>query len=112
MNNENWWPSKTLIRQWLPFKGDPNDAFNTRDEGELGVVIKDTTHRVSSDEAKRHILGYTCLNDVTARDLQSRDRQWTRSKSFDTFCPIGPCIETALDPDNLSLETLLNGEVR
>ena len=89
----------------------PESSRQVDYEGELGVVIKDTTHRVSSDEAKRHILGYTCLNDVTARDLQSRDRQWTRSKSFDTFCPIGPCIETALDPDNLSLETLLNGEV-
>ena len=78
-------------------------------EGELGVVIKSITRQVSKEEARHHILGYTCVNDVTARDLQAKDKQWTRAKSFDTFCPIGPCIETEIDPSDLSLETLLNG---
>ncbi|HUT67538.1 MAG TPA: fumarylacetoacetate hydrolase family protein, partial [Dehalococcoidales bacterium] len=68
--------------------------------------------RVSKEDAGRHILGYTCVNDVTARDLQARDKQWTRSKGFNTFCPIGPCIETELDPDNALLETRLNGEIK
>jgi 2-keto-4-pentenoate hydratase/2-oxohepta-3-ene-1,7-dioic acid hydratase in catechol pathway len=81
-------------------------------EGELGVVIKNRTYRVSKEEAHNHILGYTCVNDVTARDIQTSDKQWTRAKGFDTFCPIGPCIETELDPNNASLETRLNGEIK
>jgi 2-keto-4-pentenoate hydratase/2-oxohepta-3-ene-1,7-dioic acid hydratase in catechol pathway len=81
-------------------------------EGELGVVIKSVARRVTEEDASDYILGYTCVNDVTARDLQAKDKQWTRSKSFDTFCPIGPCIETELDPNDLALETVLNGEVR
>jgi 2-keto-4-pentenoate hydratase/2-oxohepta-3-ene-1,7-dioic acid hydratase in catechol pathway len=81
-------------------------------EGELGIVIGRRASRVTEAEAKKHILGYTCFNDVTARDLQARDKQWTRSKGFDTFAPIGPCIETGLDPYNLRLETRLNGEVK
>ncbi len=81
-------------------------------EGELGVVIKKPARQVSKEEAKNYILGYTCVNDVTARDLQSKDIQWTRAKSFDTFGPIGPCIETELDPSDLSLETILNGEIK
>ena len=59
-------------------------------EGELGVVIKSITRQVSKEEARHHILGYTCVNDVTARDLQKKDKQWTRAKSFDTFCPHRP----------------------
>ncbi len=81
-------------------------------EGELGVVIKNRTRRVSTKEAMNHVLGYTCFNDVTARDLQRRDMQWTRAKSFDTFSAIGPCIETELDPGNVYLETCLNGELK
>jgi 2-keto-4-pentenoate hydratase/2-oxohepta-3-ene-1,7-dioic acid hydratase in catechol pathway len=81
-------------------------------EGELGVVIKDVTRHVTREQAAEHILGYTCVNDVTARDIQARDKQWTRSKGFDTFCPLGPCIETDLDPNDLPLETRLNGEVK
>jgi 2-keto-4-pentenoate hydratase/2-oxohepta-3-ene-1,7-dioic acid hydratase in catechol pathway len=81
-------------------------------EGELGVVIKNRTRRVSTREAMNHVLGYTCFNDVTARDLQRRDMQWTRAKSFDTFSAIGPCIETELDPGNVYLETCLNGELK
>ncbi|MBI2868534.1 MAG: fumarylacetoacetate hydrolase family protein [Chloroflexi bacterium] len=81
-------------------------------EGELGVVIRKRAKRVAVRDAAGYILGYTCLNDVTARDLQARDRQWTRAKGFDTFAPIGPCIETALDPADVLVETYLNGELR
>jgi 2-keto-4-pentenoate hydratase/2-oxohepta-3-ene-1,7-dioic acid hydratase in catechol pathway len=81
-------------------------------EAELGVVIKDRVRNIAPDEVKDHILGYTCANDVTARDLQRKDGQWTRAKSFDTFCPIGPWIETGLDPGNLLVESYLNGERR
>ncbi len=81
-------------------------------EGELGVVIKKTVWRVSEKEALDYVLGYTCFNDVTARDLQSRDGQWTRAKGFDTFAAVGPCIETELDPGNVALETYLNGELK
>jgi 2-keto-4-pentenoate hydratase/2-oxohepta-3-ene-1,7-dioic acid hydratase in catechol pathway len=90
----------------------PESSQRVDYEGELGVVIKSATRHVTRDEARQHILGYTCVNDVTARDLQARDKQWTRSKSFDTFCPIGPCIETELDPNDLRLETVLNGEIK
>ncbi len=81
-------------------------------EAELAVVIGKTARHVPAADAHDVILGYTCLNDVTARDLQSRDGQWTRAKGFDTFCPIGPWIETELDPSDLSIELLLNGEVK
>jgi 2-keto-4-pentenoate hydratase/2-oxohepta-3-ene-1,7-dioic acid hydratase in catechol pathway len=81
-------------------------------EGELGVVIGKTARSVAKENAAGYILGYTCFNDVTARDLQAKDKQWTRAKSFDTFAPIGPCIETELDPAHLALETRLNGEVK
>jgi 2-keto-4-pentenoate hydratase/2-oxohepta-3-ene-1,7-dioic acid hydratase in catechol pathway len=90
----------------------PESSQQVDYEGELGVVIRTRTRRVSREEATHHILGYTCFNDVTARDLQSKDKQWTRAKSFDTFAPIGPCIETELDPSHLSLETYLNGELK
>ncbi|MBW2057466.1 MAG: fumarylacetoacetate hydrolase family protein [Deltaproteobacteria bacterium] len=81
-------------------------------EGELGVVVRRRAARISPDEAGNFILGYTCINDVTARDLQKKDRQWTRAKGFDTFAPLGPWIETDLDPRSLKLETFLNGELK
>jgi len=81
-------------------------------EAELGVVIRDWCSNISADQAKDHILGYTCANDVTARDLQRVDGQWTRAKSFDTFCPIGPWIETDLDTKDLLVESYLNGKLR
>ncbi len=80
-------------------------------EGELAVVMGRRAHRIDPDEAESHILGFTCANDVTARDLQSKDGQWTRAKGFDGFCPLGPWVETDLDPSDLLLETLLNGEI-
>ncbi len=81
-------------------------------EAELGVVIKDQARNISPASARDHILGYTCANDVTARDLQKNDGQWTRAKSFDTFCPVGPWIETDLNPEDLLIESYLNGERR
>ena len=82
-------------------------------EAELGVVIGRPCSHVGEAEARDYILGYTCVNDVTARDLQQKDVQWTRAKGFDTFAPLGPWIETAIpDPDNLTVEAYLNGERR
>jgi 2-keto-4-pentenoate hydratase/2-oxohepta-3-ene-1,7-dioic acid hydratase in catechol pathway len=82
-------------------------------EAELAVVIGETARRVPEDRALDYVLGYTCFNDVTARDLQKKDGQFTRAKGFDTFAPLGPWIETEIpDPDNLSVEAYLNGERR
>ena len=81
-------------------------------EAELGVVIGKEAKGVSEDKAEEYILGYTCFNDVTARDLQGKDKQFTRSKGFDTFAPMGPWIETELDPSNLKVESYLNGELK
>jgi 2-keto-4-pentenoate hydratase/2-oxohepta-3-ene-1,7-dioic acid hydratase in catechol pathway len=81
-------------------------------EGELAVVIKSEARNVPKEKARDYILGYTCFNDVTARDLQAKDKQWTRAKGFDTFAPMGPYIETEIDPSDLALETRLNGEVK
>jgi 2-keto-4-pentenoate hydratase/2-oxohepta-3-ene-1,7-dioic acid hydratase in catechol pathway len=90
----------------------PESSERVDYEGELGVVIKRIARSVAERDAYDYIMGYTCVNDVTARDLQAKDKQWTRAKGFDTFCPIGPCLETELDPDDLSLESILNGEVK
>ncbi len=81
-------------------------------EAELGIVIGKRAKEVAVDEAADHILGYTCVNDVTARDLQGRDVQYTRAKSFDTFAPLGPWIETELNPLDVRIESFLNGEPR
>jgi 2-keto-4-pentenoate hydratase/2-oxohepta-3-ene-1,7-dioic acid hydratase in catechol pathway len=81
-------------------------------EGELGVVIGRQAKDVPKDKAKDYILGYTCVNDVSERYAQKEDGQWTRAKGFDTFAPIGPWIETDVTPDNLKVETYLNGELR
>jgi 2-keto-4-pentenoate hydratase/2-oxohepta-3-ene-1,7-dioic acid hydratase in catechol pathway len=79
-------------------------------EAELAVIIGKMARRVSKDKAIDHVFGYTCLNDVTARDHQKEDGQWTRAKGFDTFAPIGPWIETELEPGNVIVESYLNGE--
>jgi len=82
-------------------------------EAELAVVMGRTCRFVKAEDFRDYVLGYTCINDVTARDLQKKDGQFTRSKSFDTFAPLGPWIETAIpDPDNLTVEAYLNGERR
>jgi len=80
-------------------------------EGELGVIIGKKAKNVEVAQAWEYIAGYTCFNDVTARDLQYRDKQWTRAKSFDTFAPIGPYLVKGIDPSNLSLKTELNGKI-
>jgi 2-keto-4-pentenoate hydratase/2-oxohepta-3-ene-1,7-dioic acid hydratase in catechol pathway len=82
-------------------------------EGELAIVIGRRCSQLrDSDDALSYVLGYTCLNDVTARDVQKSDVQFTRGKGFDTFCPAGPHIETNLDPTNVLVETRVNGVVR
>ncbi|HMK74863.1 MAG TPA: fumarylacetoacetate hydrolase family protein [Thermodesulfobacteriota bacterium] len=81
-------------------------------EAELAVVIGKVAKSVSEERAGEYILGYTCLNDVTARDLQPKDGQWTRAKGFDTFAPIGPWIATDIDPHHLDVASYLNGERR
>ena len=98
---------------------DPNEAIRLPRqssrvdfEAELGVIIRKEASGIPEEAADDYILGYTCLNDVTARDLQKRDGQWTRAKSFDTFTPMGPWIVTDIDPGNLKIESYLNGERR
>jgi 2-keto-4-pentenoate hydratase/2-oxohepta-3-ene-1,7-dioic acid hydratase in catechol pathway len=82
-------------------------------EGELAFVIKRKASRLQDgDKADDYILGYTCFNDVTARDLQEKDVQFTRAKSFDTFAAVGPCIATDIDPGRLRIKTFLNGKLR
>jgi 2-keto-4-pentenoate hydratase/2-oxohepta-3-ene-1,7-dioic acid hydratase in catechol pathway len=81
-------------------------------EGELGVVIGRAASRVPEATALDHVIGFTCVNDVTARDLQKLDVQFTRAKGFDTFCPVGPCLATGLDPGGLRIETWVNGARR
>jgi 2-keto-4-pentenoate hydratase/2-oxohepta-3-ene-1,7-dioic acid hydratase in catechol pathway len=81
-------------------------------EGELAVVIGRIAKNVKAADALGHVLGYTIANDVTARDLQRKDGQWSRAKGFDTFCPLGPVIETDFDPASATIETRVNGEVR
>jgi 2-keto-4-pentenoate hydratase/2-oxohepta-3-ene-1,7-dioic acid hydratase in catechol pathway len=81
-------------------------------EGELAVVIGRLARGVRAEDAYRYILGYTCANDVTLRDLQKTDDQWARAKGFDGSCPLGPWVETQLDPIDIRVETRLNGEIR
>ena len=81
-------------------------------EGEVGVVIGKRARHVPQERASEFILGYTCVNDVSARYCQDTDGQWTRGKGFDTFCPVGPCIAALPDPKKIKIETLVNGEVR
>ena len=80
-------------------------------EAELAVVMGRHCRDIAPDEAEGHILGYTCANDVTARDLQAKDGQWTRAKGFDGFCPLGPWVETELNPLDLAVEARVDGVV-
>jgi len=88
----------------------PSQSTRVDYEAELAIVIGLEARGVSEKDARKFILGYTCLNDVTARDLQNKDGQWTRAKGFDTFCPLGPWIETELDPSDLKIDLLLNDQ--
>ena len=90
----------------------PTQSDNVHFEGELAVVIGRICRDVSVEDAPKVIFGYTIANDVTARDLQEKDGQWARAKGFDTFCPLGPWIETKLDPAGLRITTTLNGDVK
>lgn len=81
-------------------------------EAELAIVISKKAKDVSMDDAGDYILGYTCANDVTARDIQSKDGQWSRAKSFDTFLPLGPYIETEINPSELGIKTIVNGHIK
>jgi 2-keto-4-pentenoate hydratase/2-oxohepta-3-ene-1,7-dioic acid hydratase in catechol pathway len=90
----------------------PIQSDNVHFEGELGIVIGRICRDVPEEKASDVVYGYTVVNDVTARDLQKTDGQWARAKGFDSFCPIGPWIETVLDPSDLAITTTLNGEVR
>ncbi|HVL80836.1 MAG TPA: fumarylacetoacetate hydrolase family protein [Actinomycetota bacterium] len=90
----------------------PPQSERVDHEAELAVVIGRAARDLDPDEAGEAILGYTCANDVTARDLQDRDVQFTRAKGFDTFCPLGPHIVTDVDPSSLEISCLVNGAVR
>ncbi len=99
----------------LPHKGTvllPPESSRVDEEGELAVVIGARGRRLTREEAARAVFGYTCALDITARDLQKTDGQWWRAKGFDTFCPLGPAIETEVDPADLLLETLVDGTLR
>ncbi len=99
-------PGDTILR--------PKISERTDYEGELGLVIARACHKLAADtDVRPYILGYTCVNDFTARDLQNKDGQWTRAKGFDTFCPVGPLVVDGLDPwTGVQVETRVNGEVR
>nr|QNO58019.1 putative 2-keto-3-deoxyxylonate dehydratase [Methanosarcinales archaeon ANME-1 ERB7] len=90
----------------------PSQATRVDYEAELAIVIKDVCKDIEPEGVMEHIAGFTCLNDVTARDIQKRDVQWTRAKSFDSFCPVGPEIVKDVDPNNLTIHSFLNGELR
>ncbi|MDP9326160.1 MAG: fumarylacetoacetate hydrolase family protein [Candidatus Dormibacteraeota bacterium] len=90
----------------------PAASSNVHHEGELAVVIGRRCHAASTEEALSFVAGYTCANDVTARDLQEKDGQWTRAKGFDTFCPLGPEVVADLDPGSLTVICRVNGAVR
>jgi len=91
----------------------PRQSSQVEHEGELGVVIGRDCKNIRDDEDPfQYVLGYTCVNDVTARDVQRADVQFTRGKSFDTFCPVGPHIETELDVSDLRVTTTVNGTIK
>lgn len=97
-------PGGTIVR--------PKISQRVDYEGELALVVGRTAHHVKATAWRDYIVGFTCANDVTARDLQKKDVQFTRGKGFDTFAPIGPCIRTDLDPSALSVVTRVNGQVK
>ncbi|HTY70976.1 MAG TPA: fumarylacetoacetate hydrolase family protein [Actinomycetes bacterium] len=104
-------PSTSVIGPGDPIPY-PMLSHEVHHEGELAVVIGRLIREVPIQRAFEAVLGYTCGNDVTARDLQRSDAQWTRAKGFDGFCPLGPWIETELDPSDVALTCSVNGELR
>jgi 2-keto-4-pentenoate hydratase/2-oxohepta-3-ene-1,7-dioic acid hydratase in catechol pathway len=105
-------PSTSVIGAGDPIRRPTAISARIDYEGELAVVIGRVCREVPPERAAEVIFGYTCANDVTARDLQSKDGQWTRAKGFDTFCPLGPWIETDVNASDLALTTRLNGEIK
>ena len=105
-------PATSVIGQNQPVVYPPQTE-ELHHEAELAVVISRPARNINAEDASSYIFGYTAANDVTARDLQRKDDQWTRAKGFDTFCPLGPAIETELDPlERLAVIAKVNGEVR
>jgi 2-keto-4-pentenoate hydratase/2-oxohepta-3-ene-1,7-dioic acid hydratase in catechol pathway len=92
----------------------PESSKRVDYEAELAFVIKKTAKDIEEKDAMDYIEGFTCLNDITARDLQKADGQWTRAKSFDTFCPVGPKLipPDKIDPNNAKIQLILNGEIK
>ena len=105
-------PSSAVIGPGEPIRLPTDLSDEVHHEAELAVVIGALLQRVSPDEAMSGVLGYTCANDVTARDLQRRESQWFRGKGFDSFCPLGPAIATDLDPGALRIRCTVDDEVR
>ena len=99
-------PEEYIVRPNLPVKG------RIDYEGEVGVVIGKPAKDVPEEKAMEYVMGYTCVNDVSARYAQEKDGQWTRGKGFDTFCPMGPCIANLPDPNKIKIKTVVNGEAR
>ena len=104
-------PPSTLIGPGDPVVY-PTISGRVDHEGELALVIGKRCHRINAEDVAAVIFGYTVANDVTARDLQKSDKQWTRGKGFDTFCPVGPWIDTEFDPANRQVRALVNEHVR
>lgn len=104
-------PPSAVIADGMPIER-PEGYAKVEYEGELGVVIGKRARRVSREHALDHVQGYVCVNDVTVRELQKKDGQWTRAKGFDTFCPIGPRVVAGLDPAQLRITTRVNGVVK
>lgn len=105
-------PPTSVIGPLQPIRY-PSDSENVHHEAELAVVVGKVARDVRIEDAGMYILGYTAANDVTARDLQRSDGQWTRAKGFDTFCPLGPAIDTDLDPlEGLQITCRVNGDLR
>jgi len=103
-------PSTSVVGPMAPIVL-PDDSDRVDYEGELCVVVGKITRRVAVDDALAHVFGWTCGNDVSARDQQKGDGQWARAKGHDTFCPLGPWIETSLDPFDTRVTTTLDGSV-
>lgn len=105
-------PSSSVIGPGEPIRLPTDLSAEVHHEAELAVVIGALLQRVSPEQARAGILGVTAANDVTARDLQRTEGQWFRAKGFDSFCPLGPAIATGLDPDDLAVRCLVDGELR
>lgn len=103
-------PSTAVIGPGQPIVLPP-EAEIVHHEAELAIVVGKVSRKVKAENASAHIIGYTAANDVSARDLQAADQQWTRAKGFDSFCPLGPALETELDPFGLSITCAVNGVV-